>query len=242
MSQARGSGDPLARRTSEGVAQILRAEIFSGALKAGDALRERMLAERLQVSRTPVREALFILQSEGLVELVPNRGASVRRLTAEDLLEIYRVRGLLESHAAELAAGSATADQLDAMEDAQIKLGRMLRRGSAAEQAAADLEFHVAVLKAAQSFLLDSLLQQVLAFTVSFRASYATAADRTQRALVEHDAILDAIRAKDQESSARLMREHVELSGRFALEEFLTGHNPPADADGRTAATPDDPE
>lgn len=215
-----GQALPLARRTSEGVAQVLRSEIFAGTLKAGEALRERSLAERLQVSRTPVREALFILQSEGLVELVPNKGASVRRLSADDLLEIYRVRGLLEAHAAEMAAKSATLEQVDAMEDAQIRLGRMLKRGNAADQAAADLEFHTAVLAAAGSPLLSSLLDQVLAFTVTFRANYHSAVERSERALQEHDAILGALREHDGVRASALMLEHVEASGRHALEEF----------------------
>lgn len=238
MPVSRDPGDPLARRTSEGVARVLRAEIFSGALKAGDPLRERALAERLQVSRTPVREALFILQSEGLVDLSPNRGATVRTLSTDDLLEIYRIRCLLEAHAAELAAEGATPEQIDAMEDAQIRLARMHRRGTAADQASADLAFHVAVLKASRSSLLESLLHQVLAFTVSFRASYATAMLRTEQALVDHEAILDAIRDKDPERASRLMREHVESSGRYARAEFLAAQHRESTAAGDGGGTP----
>lgn len=222
-----GRSDPRSvhsSRTSDGIAKTLRAEIFAGELRAGDALRERILAERLEVSRTPVREALFILQSEGLVDLIPNRGAWVRTLTAEDLLEIYGLRGILEAHAAELAAERATVEQLDAMEDAQIRLGRMLRRGSAPDQAGADLEFHTAVLDATGSPFLSSLLNQVLAFTVTFRANYSTAGTRSQHALDEHEAILEAIRARDAPLAGRLMQEHVASSGRHALEEFRTVH------------------
>jgi DNA-binding GntR family transcriptional regulator len=210
----------LARRTSEGIARILRSEIFTGELAAGDTLPERLLAERLQVSRTPVREALIILQSEGLVELVPNRGAFVRTITAGDLVEIYTLRGLLESHAARLASEHAKPEQLDAMEDAQTRLRRMQARGSAADQAMADLAFHTAVSEAAGSPFLATLVGQVLAFTVSFRANYKYPAERSQTALVEHNAIFMAIGAHDGALAERLMREHVASSCTFALAQF----------------------
>jgi DNA-binding GntR family transcriptional regulator len=210
----------LARRTSEGIARILRSEIFTGELAAGDTLPERLLAERLQVSRTPVREALIILQSEGLVELVPNRGAFVRTITADDLVEIYTLRGLLESHAARLASEHAKPEQLDAMEDAQTRLRRMQARGSAADQAMADLAFHTAVSEAAGSPFLATLVGQVLAFTVSFRANYKYPAERSQTALVEHNAIFMAIGAHDGALAERLMREHVASSCTFALARF----------------------
>lgn len=223
MDAREPEGISLSRRTSEGIARLLRSEIFTGTLAAGATLPERLLAERLQVSRTPVREALIILQSEGLVELVPNKGASVRTITAGDLAEIYTLRGLLESHAARLASERATVEQLDAMEDAQTRLRRMYARGSAADQAMADLAFHTAVCEAAGSPFLATLVGQVLAFTVSFRANYKYPADRSQTALVEHDAIFAAIGAHDSELAERLMREHVASSCTFALTQFDDG-------------------
>lgn len=214
------------RRTSEGIARTLRSEIFTGKLAAGATLPERLLAERLEVSRTPVREALIILQSEGLVELVPNRGASVRTITADDIVEIYNLRGLLESHAARIASERATVEQLDAMEDAQTRLRRMHARGSAADQAMADLAFHTAVSVAAASPFLATLIGQVLAFTVSFRANYQYPTDRSQTALVEHDAIFAAIRARDCDLAERLMSDHVASSCSFALTQFEANPSP----------------
>lgn len=220
MSNRGRERDPLSQRTSEGVARILRSEIFAGTLRAGEPLPERTLAEQLEVSRTPVREALFILRGEGLVDLVPNRGAKVRTITSDDLLEVYTLRGLLESHAARLAAERRTPEQLDAVEDAQIHLRRMLARGSGQDQATADLGFHNALSTAADSPLLKTLVGQVLAFTVSFRESYRHPAERSQSALTEHEAILEAVRVNDGDLAKRLMQEHVESSCRFALEQF----------------------
>ena len=127
---------PLSQRTSEGVARILRSRIFSGRLKPGDPLPERLLAEQLGVSRTPVREALFTLQSEGLVELTPNRGGTVRTVNAHDVEQIYALRAVLEAHAAREAAEVGLKEYYaHALEDAQARLERLGTGSTAAEQA-----------------------------------------------------------------------------------------------------------
>jgi DNA-binding GntR family transcriptional regulator len=210
----------MSQRTSEGVARILRTEIFSGELKPGEPLPERLLAEQLGVSRTPVREALFTLQSEGLVELTPNRGATVRTITAHDIVQIYSLRGVLESYAAREAAQTRTRQHLDALEDAHARLQRITSQGTAPEQALADLAFHTIISEATGSQLLQTIMGQVLAFTVSYRSNYAYPSDRASIAIIEHRAILDALHDQDADRAEQLMREHVRSSSRFALQHF----------------------
>jgi len=91
----------------------IRRWIVEGRLRPGERLVEQRLAEELELSRTPIREALRMLQSEGLVRFEPNRGARVRSLTVADIDDLYELRGRLEAMAAELAAVRATPDQLD---------------------------------------------------------------------------------------------------------------------------------
>ncbi|HEY0560881.1 MAG TPA: GntR family transcriptional regulator [Frankiaceae bacterium] len=215
----------MAQRTSEGVARILRTEIFSGHLKPGEPLPERLLAEQLGVSRTPVREALFTLQSEGLVELTPNRGASVRTITSHDIVQIYSLRGVLESYAAREAAQTRTRQDLDALEDAHARLQRITAEGTASEQALADLAFHTIISEATGSRLLQTIMGQVLAFTVSYRSNYQYPSDRAAIALTEHRAILDALREQDGDRAEQLMREHVASSSQFALQHFSGADN-----------------
>lgn len=211
---------PLSQRTSEGVARVLRMKIFEGELVPGEALRERSLAEQLGVSRTPVREALFTLHSEGLVEMLPNRGATVRTMTARDVEQIYSLRAVLESHAAHEAATARTSTDLSTLLDAHTRLERHHLGGSSSDQALADLAFHLAISDATGSRLLQTIMGQVLAFTVSVRSRYAYPPDRAAVALEQHRGILDAIRAQDGPLAERLMREHVESSSRFALAHF----------------------
>jgi DNA-binding GntR family transcriptional regulator len=211
---------PMSQRTSEGVARILRTEIFSGELKPGEPLPERLLAEQLGVSRTPVREALFTLQSEGLVELTPNRGATVRTLTSQDITQIYSLRQVLEAYAAREAAQTRTRQDLDALEDAHAKLERITASGEAADQALADLAFHTTISEATGFRLLQTIMGQVLAFTVSYRSNFAYPPDRSAAVLAEHRAILDALSAQDADLAERLMRDHVTSSSRYALQHF----------------------
>jgi DNA-binding GntR family transcriptional regulator len=212
---------PLSQRTSEGVARILRAEIFSGRLQPGDPLPERLLAEQLGVSRTPVREALFTLQSEGLVELTPNRGATVRTVNAHDVEQIYALRTVLEAYAAREAAEVGLNEHYaDALEDAQARLERLGTRSAAAEQALADLSFHMLISEATGSRMLHTIMGQVLAFTVSYRSNFAYPEERVARVNEQHRAILAALRGQDADRAEKTMREHVESSSQFALKHF----------------------
>jgi DNA-binding GntR family transcriptional regulator len=167
-----------------------------------------------------VREALFTLQSEGLVELTPNRGATVRTITAHDIVQIYSLRGVLESYAAREAATTRTRQDLDALEDAHAKLERISATGTAPEQALADLAFHTIISEATGARLLQTIMGQVLAFTVSYRSNYAYPADRASTAITEHRAILDALHSQDADRAEQLMREHVASSSHFALQHF----------------------
>src|SRR5690606_27953464 len=165
-------GLPMAQRSSEGVARIVRKAILDGRLQPGQPLRERALAEELGISRTPVREALFILQGEGLVGLTPNRGATVRTITPSDIAEIYSVRGLLESHAAALAAGRIGERQLARLDEAHYRIERLGEGATPQEQAEADLHLHALIADAAGSHLLRTILGQVHAFTATYRSRY----------------------------------------------------------------------
>lgn len=222
----------MAQRTSEGVARILRTEVFAGRLKPGTPLPERLLAEQLGVSRTPVREALFTLHSEGLVELSPNRGATVRTITARDIAQIYSLRAVLESHAAREAAHTRIPRVLDALEHTHAKLERVTGSGGdATDQALPDLAFHLLISEATGSRLLQTIMGQVLACAVSYRSNYSYPSQRGEVVVAEHRGILDAVRDGRADDAERLMREHVECAWHFAQEQTAhDGHDLPASA------------
>ena len=214
---------PIAVRTSEGVAQIIRKGILAGFLAPGAELPERKLAEELSVSRTPVREALFTLQGEGLVELTSGRCGRVRHVSPEEIEQIFALRSVLETFAAGAAARQTNKTRLAAAAAALAVQERLGTSGSAQDQAQADLAFHEAIAMAAGSRLLETVMRQVLAVTVTYRSAYKYAGARSKQVRLEHEAILNAVESGGVAEAERLMRDHIATSVKVALEHFGTG-------------------
>lgn len=206
------SDTPLSSRTSAGVADIIRRDILSGTLKPEQPLLERDIASELGVSRTPVREALFALQGEGLVELVPRRNARVKKITDVEIRQIYALRKVLEAHSAASAAEFANAQNILDIETALVRQKNLPAGCSATEQAEADLAFHAAVAAATRSQILLTIVTQVLAVTATLRSRVKYDAKKSRRALSEHQAVLAAIKARSPEAAREAMQRHIEAS------------------------------
>src|SRR5215472_924573 len=166
------SADEIAQPRSLQIHDELREAILAGRLEPGTRLRAEALGERLRVSRTPVREALVLLAREGLVEIEPRRGASVRAFDASDLMDLYEVRALIEPHA---AARAATRIGTDAIERLYELCGLAeARSASDGESVAAWLslndEFHGIILAAADSTRLTAAMKALVGIPHVFRA------------------------------------------------------------------------
>jgi DNA-binding GntR family transcriptional regulator len=227
---------PMATRTSEGIAHVLRKAILAGILIPGQELRERRLAEELAVSRTPIREALFTLRGEGLVELTPNQCARVRRITQSDIAQIYSLRQLLEAHSARAAAEHGNQLKIDGAADALAAEKRLGVDATAQDQAQADFAFHEAVAAAAGSPLLLTVDRQVWAVTITHRSRYKYSAARVKRVRHQHAAILQAIRAGDGAMAEALMAAHITESAEIALDHFRTPSETSETTEGRAAS------
>lgn len=200
----------------------IRRWIVEGRLRPGERLVEQRLAEDLQLSRTPVREALRMLQSEGLVAFEPNRGARVRELTRSHISDLYELRARLESMAAELASRRATPEERKALTAAQ-------RAFAAAAEAAGDGDldairevfhqndvFHLTLLAAAHHEPLTQSLVRSVDHTLVFQAFRHYDRHDMERSVEFHALIAAAVVAGEAERAARLMHEHV-LQGRDQL-------------------------
>ncbi|WP_052699211.1 GntR family transcriptional regulator [Hyphomicrobium sp. 99] len=212
---------PMAVRTSEGIAHVVRQAILAGRLMPGTELPERKLADELSVSRTPVREALFVLQGEGLIDLIPGRCARVREVSTEEIEEIFVLRRLLETHAVKRAAKLRNASKIKSIEDTLAAQKRLGQSGSVLEQAQADLAFHKAVAEAAGSQLLVTLVCRVFAITVTYRFAYKYSAPRTSRVFKQHSAIFDAIKSGNGSEAESLMSQHIKESSELVLKNVL---------------------
>lgn len=192
----------------------LRYLILAGKYEPGQRLREDELADDLAVSRTPVRQALMKLEAEGMVEIVPRRGATVCNFSVDEVWHIYDLRAVLEGHAARRAAGRIQDRELDNMREAIEAFEQYEFNDQAQEQQVRWLvkcnqEFHGSVVAASGNPKLELLLQRTVEVPLLFKAvAWYTPYERSI-ANYQHQQILWALEAADGERAEILMREHV---------------------------------
>jgi DNA-binding GntR family transcriptional regulator len=203
---------PAPPTRAEALAQHIADEIVAGRLTPGTPLEEIPLAAAHGVSRTPVREALRRLESSGLVETRPRRGAVVARPEPRRLREIFAVMAELEALCAAGAARAMKPAPRREMEALHRRMAAMVRAGDVGAYRAANVAFHQALYAGAQNGYLAELAQDTRRRLAPFRAAQLEAPDRLPRSHEEHGAILTAILRGDGEAAARAMREHLALT------------------------------
>ena len=193
--------------TADAVYRALRHGIVHGDLAPGERLRSDALATELNVSRTPVREALRKLEAEGLVAHAGSR-LVVRAFTEQDLTELFYVREALEGMAARLAAENATPAEIDAIRELLEDMDAVRQRKDVGVFRRLTAEFHQLVCRASHNDRLLQLSQSLLDHVRQFQTSTLYREGRLAEALNEHRKLLTAIEARDGESAERLAREH----------------------------------
>ena len=159
----------IPRNASAVAVDVIRDAIAEGRLEPGERLKEEELAREFGISRTPIREALLVLQAEGLVAAAANRGASVRSYRADDLNDMYLLRGLLEGHAAQRAAATITPDQLQVLQES-VERFVQLRLEDVGELVKENAVFHDTILDAARSERLHAMVRQVVPLAMQYRS------------------------------------------------------------------------
>jgi DNA-binding GntR family transcriptional regulator len=198
------------------VAERLRQRIFAHELTPGDWIDEQKLAEQYGISRTPLREALKVLASEGLVELRPRRGCYVTEISRQDLDDIFPLMAMLEGRcAAEAVHNAKPADvaDLQAMHD---RLEAAARDGRIDAFFEANQEFHKRIQELAGNRWMLSVIQDLRKVLKLSRLHSLSLEGRLQQSLDEHRAIMAAFKAADAGKAEMLMHDHL-LSGREAL-------------------------
>ncbi len=194
------------------VYQILRQAILSEQLKPGERLVERKLAMQLGVSRTPVREAIRKLESEGLLKHIPRKGVVVARLSPQEAWEIYHIRAVLEGLAARLAAEWITAKELEHLEKLIAEMEKAVETKDLNYLNELNSQFNEAVYGAAKSPRLKQMISNLYDYIVSFARVGYSLPGRIQEVLAEHRALFEAIKKGDVEEAERVARKHVERS------------------------------
>lgn len=192
------------------VFNTLRQAILRGELKPGERLMEIQLANKLGVSRTPIREAIRKLELEGLVLMIPRKGAEVAEITEKSLKDVLEIRRALEDLAVRLACEKITKEDLKELKKAGDEFKKVLKSQDITEVAEADVRFHDVIYLATDNPKLIQLLNNFREQMYRFRVEYLKKDEVRPQLLAEHDEIIKYITEGNKEEASRVVTRHIE--------------------------------
>lgn len=203
------------------VFENLRGAIVEGKLKPGQRLMEVQLAEQLGVSRTPVREAIRKLELEGLVVMLPRKGAYVANMSLKDLMDVLEIRASLEGLAASLAAERITDEDIKKLESIVEEFNYSINESDVEALLRQDVEFHECIFKSTNNKKLHQLINSLWEQVYRFRVTYISDYDSTVNIVEEHKMILDAIKRRDSKLAKQYAMQHIQTAENFMIETAI---------------------
>ena len=191
------------------VFNTLRQAILKGELAPGERLMEIQLAEKLGVSRTPIREAIRKLELEGLVLMIPRKGAEVAKISEKSLRDVLEVRRSLEELAIELACQRMTDEEIEQLGERQNDFKNAINKGNAMNIAETDEAFHDVIYLGTGNDKLVQILNNLREQMYRYRLEYIKDEDKRQILIVEHEHILAAIKARNIAEAKNAAREQI---------------------------------
>ena len=202
------------------VFNTLRDAILSGKLAPGERLMENHLAEKLGVSRTPIREALRMLEIENLVELVPRKGAQVLDMSEKDIRDVLEVRGVLEALGVRLACQKMSSEQMQELELCQRDFIQAYEENDYEKTAVCDEKFHNTIFQATGNEKLIQIVNNLRIQLYRYRVAYIKVPGLKDITIDQHNEILRCIEARQAEEGARLALDHVEHQTKVILDSI----------------------
>jgi len=193
----------------EVVFEYLRSAIINGEFKPGERLMELQMGEQLGVSRTPIREAIRKLELEGLVTMIPRKGAYVADMSIKDVLDVLEVRGVLEGLAASLAAERRGQEDIETMEKVLLEFESFVKVADRDGMMEKDKEFHEVIFESTHNNKLIQITQGLQEQVQRFRVVFFSESDDFKQLLSEHRDILEAIRTGDSETAKEKATCHI---------------------------------
>jgi DNA-binding GntR family transcriptional regulator len=201
------------RTLSDDVVTLIRKMILNGTLKPGERVNQVQLAEKMEISRGPIREALRLLQNEGLIKHEANKGTFVSTLSPEDIYEIYTLRALLEREAARLASPHLTAKDFDTLDNFIKDFSEALAENDLEREARIDISFHRTIVSASKHQRLIHMHQQL---DTQVGAMYFTVANslpkRASKVVENHRLLVDALQNGDIQAIQQVISNHYLLT------------------------------
>lgn len=192
------------------VFNTLREAILRGELKPGERLMEIQLANKLGVSRTPIREAIRKLELEGLVLMIPRKGAEVAEITEKSLRDVLEVRKALEELAVQLACDKITKEEIGELKATAQEFEEVTKEGDITKIAEADVKFHDIINVATENQKLIQLLSNLREQMYRFRVEYLKSPAFYPKLIAEHQEIIHTIEEKKKGAAMRVVSEHID--------------------------------
>lgn len=205
------------------VFRTLRRQILMGELKPGERLMEVKLTKKLGVSRTPVREAIHLLEIEGLANIVPRKGATVAEITEEDLQDVLEVRCALEELAVELACKRRTEEELALLKEAGDKFVFATKHGSVTDMAEKDVSFHNIIFNMTRNKRLVQMVGNLSERMYRYRVEYLKNESMHRELYREHNEIIECIEKNIPEEARRALKKHITNQVETVSKEIKTG-------------------
>lgn len=202
------------------VFNTLRQAILKGELKPGERLMEIALAEKLGVSRTPIREAMRKLELEGLVVMIPRRGAQVANITEKDLNDVLEVRIALENVAIEKACTRMSEEDMGRLWLAAKEFERTMAEGNLVRLAEADVAFHEIIYRASDNKRLNQVLNNLREQIYRYRVEYLKEEETRNLLVKEHEELTKAIRQRDVKKAQEISFRHIENQRRAIIQSI----------------------
>ncbi|MBO5281581.1 MAG: GntR family transcriptional regulator [Lachnospiraceae bacterium] len=209
------------------VFNTLRQAILTGELKPGERLMEIHLANKLGVSRTPIREAIRKLELEGLVTMIPRRGAEVAQITEKSMTDVLEVRRALDALCAELACERITEAETEQLHRACEAFEAAVKTRDLKKIARADVQLHDIIVQATGNQRLVQLVNNLSEQMYRYRFEYIKDASQHQRLIEEHRIIYESIVKKDRETASQAARVHIDNQKKAIIAQIRsekTGH------------------
>lgn len=202
------------------VFRTLRQAILTGDMKPGERLLEIQLANKLGVSRTPIREAIRMLELEGLVVMVPRRGAQVAQITEKSMSDVLEVRCALDELAVELACARITEEEKEELREACDAFEKATQTGEVHVIAKADVDFHDIIFKVAGNPRLTQMVNNLAEQMYRYRFEYIKDESQHQMLVKEHRRICESICKGDVEASKTAIKEHIENQEKSIIRQI----------------------
>ena len=207
------------------VFNTLRQAILRGELKPGERLMEIQLANKLGVSRTPIREAIRKLELEGLVLMIPRKGAEVADISEKSLKDVLEVRRALEELSVKLTCDRITKEEIKELEQAAENFRKTMKSKDITEIAEADVRFHDVIYTATKNQKLIQLLNNLHEQMYRYRIEYLKDEEVYPKLLKEHKEIIERINRGEKEEAARIVCEHIDNQVNAVMDVIRTKQN-----------------